>query len=189
MNKGQNPQPTDLRAEEVRDEHRQDGSQRVMRKYGSDSNSQTRGGVSNIMPLSQSDVKDIRALNLPHVLSRGSSHQVKRVIASHSEYQITSLPLFQAHSNGVVSFQMPKSRSDLSSGHLCFLRFSLCHFCVIFRQKIPQIPVKSCTVPQKCWEFLGQLGTPLPEPLRFPQIPRKSGNSPKYVSRALGENP
>ena len=105
-----------------------------MRKYGSDSNSQTRGGVSNIMPLSQSDVKDIRALNLPHVLSRGSSHQVKRVIASHSEYQITSLPLFQAHSNGVVSFQMPKSRSDLSSGHLCFLRFSLCHFCVIFRQ-------------------------------------------------------
>ena len=104
-----------------------------MRKYGSDSNSQTRGGVSNIMPLSQSDVKDIRALNLPHVLSRGSSHQVKRVIASHSEYQITSLPLFQAHSNGVVSFQMPKSRSDLSSGHLCFLRFSLCHFCVIFR--------------------------------------------------------
>ena len=33
-------------------------------------------------PLSQSDVKDIRALNLPHMLSRGSSHQVKRVIAA-----------------------------------------------------------------------------------------------------------
>ena len=85
------------------------------------------------MPLCQPDVKDIRALNLPLVLSRGSSHQVKRVIASHSDYQITSLPLFQAHSNGVVSFQMPKSRSDLSSGYLCFLHFSLCHFCVIFR--------------------------------------------------------
>ena len=68
--------------------------------------------LSNIMPLSQSDVKDIRVLNLPHVLSRGSSHPVKRVIVSHSEYQITSLPLFldvikwvTIHSNAEIPFR------------------------------------------------------------------------------------
>ena len=38
--------------------------------------------LSNIMPLSQSDVKYIRALNLPHVLSRGSSSASQK---GHSE--------------------------------------------------------------------------------------------------------
>ena len=50
------------------------------------------------------------ALNLGYVLSGGNVFLLQR---------------FQAHSNGVVSFQKPKSCSDFWFGYLCFLH-SLC---------------------------------------------------------------
>ena len=72
--------------------------------------------LSNIMPLLHLDVKDIRALNLPLVLSRGSSSSPKG-----------SLPRFLHVIRSVTIHSKAKSRLDLSSGP-----FFLVPLCVIF---------------------------------------------------------
>ena len=90
----------------------------------------TQKKLSSIMPLSLSDVKDIRALTrvvtwLKSPSQKGHSESLR--ISDHLSPSLSG-PLKWS---GVLS--NAESRSDLSSGHLCFLRFSLCHFCVIFR--------------------------------------------------------